>query len=285
MAERLRFWHVTDFTPVRNPLQAQSGKRRQKCRQRKSKNDFQSVPGLAIPLTSEKSLPRTVRSWSPMPTFEYVFPAIRGIQAVVLGGSHARGRAQPGSDIDLGLLYSEAAPFLIQNIRELAEAVNDTPRPVVTEFYGWGPWVNGGAWLTVGGQRVDFVYRSLEHLGRVIADAEAGRYELDYAQQPPFRRHKYFSRPRFFNSSTSFLTSLSLARSATRKQSPSCSGWKRKRGIGHSLRGPMRSTYKFPQVAEITPETSRLTAARSTSSAQSYLTAGPETVPVPKENQ
>jgi hypothetical protein len=57
---------------------------------------------------------------------------------------------------------------------------------VVTDFYGWGPWVNGGAWLTIGGQRVDFVYRSLEHVERVITDAEAGRYELHYAQQPPF---------------------------------------------------------------------------------------------------
>src|SRR5438093_7823574 len=112
--------------------------------------------------------------------------AIRGIRAVVLGGSHARGRAQPGSDIDLGLLYSEAAPFSIQSVRELAEVVNDTPGPVVADFYEWGPWVNGGAWLTIGGQRVDFVYRSVEHLERVIAEAEAGRYELHYAQQPPF---------------------------------------------------------------------------------------------------
>jgi predicted nucleotidyltransferase len=112
--------------------------------------------------------------------------AIRGVQAVVLGGSHARGRAQPGSDVDLYLYYSEADPFSIQSLRELADAVNDTPVPAVTEFYGWGPWVNGGAWLTVGGQRVDFVYRNLEHVQRVIADAEAGRYELHYAQQPPF---------------------------------------------------------------------------------------------------
>src|SRR5262249_3581720 len=36
------------------------------------------------------------------------------------------------------------------------------------------------------GQRVDLIYRSLEHLERVIAEAEAGRYELHYAQQPPF---------------------------------------------------------------------------------------------------
>lgn len=115
--------------------------------------------------------------------------AIRGIRAVVLGGSYARGRARPGSDIDLGLLYSEAAPFSIQSVRELAETVNDTAGPVVTGFYEWGRWVNGGAWLTVGGQRVDFIYRGLEHLERVIAEAEAGRYELDYAQQPPFGFH------------------------------------------------------------------------------------------------
>ena len=112
--------------------------------------------------------------------------AIPGMLAVVLGGSHARGRAQPGSDIDLGLLYSEAAPFSVETVRELAGAVNDTPGPVVTDFYGWGPWVNGGAWLTIGGQRVDLLYRSLEHVERVIADAEAGRYEVHYLQQPPF---------------------------------------------------------------------------------------------------
>ena len=112
--------------------------------------------------------------------------AIRGVQAVVLGGSYARGRARPESDLDLYLFYSETNPFSIESIRELAGAVNDTPGAVVTSFYGWGPWVNGGAWLTIGGQRVDFVYRSLEHVERVITDAEAGRYELDYAQQPPF---------------------------------------------------------------------------------------------------
>lgn len=112
--------------------------------------------------------------------------AIRGIKAVALGGSYARGRARPGSDIDLGIFYSEADPFSIQSLRELVEVINDTPEPVVTGFYEWGPWVNGGAWLTIGGQRVDFLYRSLEHLERVIADAEAGRYELNYAQQPPF---------------------------------------------------------------------------------------------------
>lgn len=111
---------------------------------------------------------------------------VNGVRAVVLGGSFARGVARPGSDIDLGVLYSDEAPFSIEEIRELAESLNDTPQPVVTGFYEWGPWVNGGAWLNLGGQRVDFIYRSLEHIQRVITDAEAGRYELNYEQQPPF---------------------------------------------------------------------------------------------------
>ena len=71
-------------------------------------------------------------------------------------------------------------------MRALAASVNDTPDPVVTGFYVWGPWVNGGAWLTIGGQRVDFLYRSLEHQARVIADANAGRFELHWGQQAPF---------------------------------------------------------------------------------------------------
>lgn len=115
--------------------------------------------------------------------------AIPGVVAVVLGGSHARGRARPGSDIDLGLLYREREPISIEAVRALARRVNDTPEPVVSELYGWGRWVNGGSWLTIGGQRVDFLYRNLDQLERVITDAEAGHYEHDYGQQPPFGFH------------------------------------------------------------------------------------------------
>jgi hypothetical protein len=112
--------------------------------------------------------------------------SIAGVVAVVLGGSHARGRARPGSDIDLGLLYREHAPFAIDAIRALARRVNDTPEPVVSGFQEWGRWVNGGSWLTIGGQRVDFLYRSIDQLERWVAAAEAGHYEQDYGQQPPF---------------------------------------------------------------------------------------------------
>jgi len=112
--------------------------------------------------------------------------AIPGISAVVLGGSFARGAATAGSDVDLGLLYRESAPFPLAQLRALAAELHDRPDPVVTDFYAWGPWVNGGAWLTVRGQRIDWLYRSVEQLERVLADAEAGRFELHWGQQPPF---------------------------------------------------------------------------------------------------
>jgi hypothetical protein len=108
------------------------------------------------------------------------------MQAVVLGGSYARGRARPASDIDLGLLYRTDAAFSIEEVATIARELNDTPEPVVTRFYEWGPWVNGGSWLTIGGQRVDFLYKNLDQLERVIDDARAGRYAHTYHQHPPF---------------------------------------------------------------------------------------------------
>ena len=41
-------------------------------------------------------------------------------------------------------------------------------------------------WLTIGRQRVDFIYRNLEQLERIITEAQAGRSEVHYLQQPPF---------------------------------------------------------------------------------------------------
>jgi aminoglycoside N3'-acetyltransferase/predicted nucleotidyltransferase len=114
-----------------------------------------------------------------------------GVVAVALGGSYAAGTARPDSDVDLGLYYREAAPFDIADVRRVAEALNDTPRPTVTGFGGWGKWVNGGAWLTVRGQRVDFLYRSVERLEHWIAESERGEWEQDYYVQDAYGFRSY----------------------------------------------------------------------------------------------
>jgi hypothetical protein len=131
-------------------------------------------------MTRSGSVPTLVEELAPE------LARIPGIVAVVLAGSHARGRAGPGSDIDLGLLYDEAAPPDVAELRALCARWQPDPTPVVTEPYAWGPWANGGAWLVVDGERVDLIYRSFDAVGRVHEAALAGRYEHHYGQQAPY---------------------------------------------------------------------------------------------------
>ncbi|MEM9954244.1 MAG: nucleotidyltransferase domain-containing protein [Chloroflexota bacterium] len=109
---------------------------------------------------------------------------VDSVEAIALGGSYASGKATVTSDIDIGLYYHDDAPFAIDDIRDIADAVNDEPNPTVTDFGDWGKWVNGGGWLTIEGQRVDFLYRSLNTLQYWIEQSHNGIIELDYYQQP-----------------------------------------------------------------------------------------------------
>jgi hypothetical protein len=55
--------------------------------------------------------------------------------------------------------------------------------------------VNGGAWLTVRGQRVDFIYRSVERLRHWIDESMPGEFTQDYYVQDAFgfRSYTYLS--------------------------------------------------------------------------------------------
>ena len=111
---------------------------------------------------------------------------VRGLAALVLGGSHARGTHHPLSDVDIGLYYSEAAPFSIADIREAATSLSTNRAPIVTDFYEWGPWVNGGAWIQTSAGKLDLLYRNVDQLERVILDAHRGLSDHHYDQQPTF---------------------------------------------------------------------------------------------------
>jgi hypothetical protein len=70
--------------------------------------------------------------------------------AIALGGSHARGSHRPDSDLDIGLYYRSAAPFVIDLVRAIARGFATAGTgPVVTDFGAWGPWVNGGPGSTM----------------------------------------------------------------------------------------------------------------------------------------
>lgn len=119
---------------------------------------------------------------------------IDGITAVVLGGSQARGAATPESDFDLGIYYHPAHPPSLAALRALAQELDDRhAADLVTDFGGWGPWINGGAWLTIAGQRVDWLYRDLTRVEHEIAECEAGRPRCCYQAGHPhgFYNHIY----------------------------------------------------------------------------------------------
>jgi predicted nucleotidyltransferase len=100
---------------------------------------------------------------------------IGGVVGVCLGGSRARGTHSPDSDFDLGLYYRP--PLDTAALRRLAAELTGGPVEV-TEPGGWGPWVDGGGWLTVDGQHVDWIYRDLDRVHRIWRECQAGQFEI-----------------------------------------------------------------------------------------------------------
>ncbi|WP_313188994.1 nucleotidyltransferase domain-containing protein [Sphingobacterium sp.] len=111
---------------------------------------------------------------------------VEHVSAVVLGGSYATGRANADSDIDIGIYYHENNPFDIKEIESIAKKYAKDNDPTVTDFYQWGPWVNGGAWIQTEAGKVDFLYRNVNQVRRTIQDAMEGIWENHYDQQPPY---------------------------------------------------------------------------------------------------
>ncbi|MER5863073.1 nucleotidyltransferase domain-containing protein [Kitasatospora sp. NPDC002040] len=109
--------------------------------------------------------------------------AVDGVLGVCLGGSRARGAHGPGSDYDLGLYYR--GPLDTGGLRALAAEL--TGRPVeVSEPGGWGPWVDGGAWLRLDDAPMDWIYRDLDRVRGTWQDCEQGRFELAAQIGHPF---------------------------------------------------------------------------------------------------
>ena len=90
---------------------------------------------------------------------------------MTLGGSRATNTAVAGSDWDFGLYYEGGLD----------------PADIVAlgwpgRVFGPGEWgriINGGAWLTVDGAKVDLIYRDLDEVLRWTAAAEDGKFEID----------------------------------------------------------------------------------------------------------
>lgn len=136
---------------------------------------------------------------------------VQGIKAIVLGGSRASGVQDATSDLDLGLYYYENDPLDIEHITSIAGELNDTPKLYLTGLGEWGRWVNGGAWLTIDGKRVDFLYKNLDFMAKILDDCSNGKIELDFYQQPPYGFYSYIYFAEIQQSVVKFYKSKKLA--------------------------------------------------------------------------
>lgn len=131
---------------------------------------------------------------------------VEGVVAVVLGGSHARGDTKPSSDIDLAMYYHPDRPLNVEQLRELADELEGAD-PMLnlyedrgpTELGGWGPFINGGAWLEIQGQRMDWLYSNLVEVAQAITDAVNGKSVLHHRPGHPhgFHTHMFAAQVHF----------------------------------------------------------------------------------------
>jgi hypothetical protein len=111
---------------------------------------------------------------------------VPGLTAIVLGGSRARGTARDTSDYDIGLYFSAASRLDTTWLREaMREHVDDPDAFDVTEIGDWGPWIIGGAWLTIEGRKVDLLYRDIDAVARVIDECRTGQIGMHYQPGHP----------------------------------------------------------------------------------------------------
>lgn len=111
---------------------------------------------------------------------------VPGIRAIVLGGSGARGSGDASSDTDLGIYYDAESPLEVAALNQVAAKHNDKKElGLVTSIGSWGPWINGGGWLRVGGTAVDLLYRDTARVETVIGSCIAGHIEVAYQPGHP----------------------------------------------------------------------------------------------------
>jgi hypothetical protein len=137
----------------------------------------------------KKRIGYSKRMETPAPLPERVSVALAtvpGVAAVALGGSRATGAAHVASDYDIGLYFSERVGLDVRRLLEVVEGLVDEPASArLTEVGGWGPWIVGGGWLTIAGNKVDLLYRPIESVERVIGDCRDGRISVDYQPGHP----------------------------------------------------------------------------------------------------
>jgi hypothetical protein len=187
-----RAWGAAFFFTLFTPLATNRAFRRTasyRRRGRRAKVENRNGGGKKHAASCEKRISYSKRMETSDPLLESVSAALAsvpGVVAVVLGGSRATGAAHASSDTDIGLYFSLRADLDVARLFEVVKGLVDKPAAAqVTEVGGWGPWIVGGGWLTIAGNKVDLLYRPIESVEAVIRDCREGRVSVDYQPGHP----------------------------------------------------------------------------------------------------
>lgn len=111
---------------------------------------------------------------------------VKGIEAVVLGGSRASGSYTSKSDIDIGIYYRDSSLLDLEDLGRIATELDDQHRSNLINGIGeWGPWINGGGWLNIDGIATDFLLRDLNKVSQVIDACLNKQITIDYQPGHP----------------------------------------------------------------------------------------------------
>ena len=114
----------------------------------------------------------------------------RGLEAIVLGGSRARGTHGPDSDFDIGLYYDkDNIDFSLLEAK--AQELDQEHRENLLARPGeWGKWQNGGCWITIDDLPVDFIMRDVCRVQAAIQECQEGIVTPHYQTGHP---HAYLN--------------------------------------------------------------------------------------------
>lgn len=115
-----------------------------------------------------------------------VLSKVPGVSAIALGGSQSRQEVDENSDYDIGVYYTGKALDL-KVLSDSLKQLDDKHRENLLNPPGeWGPWINGGSWLTIDGTPVDILLRDIDRVEAVLLDCLSGKITIDYQCGHPF---------------------------------------------------------------------------------------------------